>query len=144
MNILRVLRGQNINAACAALALIVGMGCASGPPSQLKAQIIATDTSIVQAEQAGAAQAALPELQQAKDKRARAEAAMNDKEYDDALRLALQAQVDAQFASRKSEAVRAARTAAEVEQSTDTLERETERKLETPEPTDTKRLSVDR
>ena len=144
MNMISAMGSKHIGSACAALALIVGMGCASGPPSQLKAQIVATDTSIAQAEQSGAAQAALPELQQAKDKQAKAQASIKDKDYDEAMQFALQAQVDAQYASRKSEAVRAGRTADEVVRGTDELERESARKLETPEPTDSKRLSSDR
>jgi len=127
MNTLKSIGRQRALSLCAALALTVGMGCASGPPEALKFQLIGTDTSIGQAEQAGAAQSALPELQQAKDKRAKAEAAMHDKKYDVAMNFARQAQLDAQFASRKSEAARANRSASEVTRGTDALEKETDR-----------------
>jgi predicted oxidoreductase len=119
----------------AALAMAVGVGCASDPPQSLKAQLAQTDTSIMQAEQSGAAQAGLPELQQAKDKRAKAQDAVKDRDYDVAMRFAQQAQLDAQFASRKSEAERANRTAAEVRKGHETLREETERNLDQPTTT---------
>lgn len=114
----------------AAVALCVGVGCASDPPQSLKAQLAQTDTSIAQAEQAGAAQSGLTELQQAKDKRAKAQDAVKDHDYDVAMRLAQQAQLDAQYASRKSESERANRTAAEVRKGHETLREETERNLD--------------
>ena len=116
----------------AALAVAVGVGCASDPPQSLKAQLAQTDTSIVQAEQAGAAQGGLPELQQAKDKRARAHELVKKHDYDEAMQYAQQAQLDAQYASRKSEADRANRTASEVRKGHETLREETERNLEQP------------
>jgi len=117
--------------ACAVSAVLVGMGCASKPPQALKDQLARTDSSIQQAEQAGAAQGGLPELQKAKDKRANAQDAMSDHKYDTALQLAQQAQLDAQYASRKSEADRADHSAAEVERGHDALQEETERKTGT-------------
>jgi hypothetical protein len=127
MNIFTSIRKRPALTLCATLSILIGVGCASGPPEALKQQLIGTDTSIGQAEQAGAAQAALPELQKAKDKRGKAQEAMNAKKYDEAMRLAQQAQLDAAYAAQKSEARQADKTAAEVEKATDALERETER-----------------
>lgn len=113
-------------AACAALTL----GCASGPPRELESQFIGTDTSIAQAEQSGAAQGALPELQLAKDKRAQAQQAFDRKEWDLSLQLAKQAQADAIYAARKAQAEQAHKAALEVNRGTESLRTETERNLE--------------
>ena len=112
----------------------------------MKQQLIGTDTSIGQAEQAGAAQSALPELQKAKDKRAKAQEAVNAKKYDDAMRFAKQAQIDAAFAAQTSEAAQANKSAVEVEKATDALERETERNNVESEKAqiESRRLSEDR
>jgi hypothetical protein len=106
---------------------ILAIGCASQPPQALTTQLAKTDTSIQQAEQAGAAENGLVELQQAKDKRAEAQKALRAKDYDVALRLAQQAQVDAQYASQKSEAREAEESAVEVQRANDAVRREAER-----------------
>ena len=113
-------------AACAYLAI----GCASGPPKELETQLVGTDTSIAQAEQSGAAQGALPELQAAKDKRAQAQQAFDKKDWDASLRLAQQAQADATFAAKKSQADQAHKSAVEVDRGTEKLRTETERNLD--------------
>jgi len=100
------------------------MGCASTPPQSLTQQLAKTDASIEQARQAGAAKGGLPELQQAIDKRARAQDALEQHDYDIAMRMAQQAQVDAQYASRKSQADQAIRSATELQRSNETLRTE--------------------
>jgi hypothetical protein len=123
----RSIKSVGIASACIAL---LAIGCASTkPPAALTSQFVGTDTSIAQAEQAGAAQGALPELQSAKDKRASAQQALEEKKYDVAMRLAQQAQVDAQFAARKAQSAQAQKSAEEVDRSTDKLRDETERNL---------------
>jgi hypothetical protein len=112
--------------ACATLML----GCASGPPRELEAQLIGTDTSIAQAEQSGAAVGALPELQGAKDKRARAQQAFDNKDWELSLRLAKQAQADATYAAKKAQADQAHKSALEVDRGTEKLRSETERNLD--------------
>jgi hypothetical protein len=112
--------------ACAAFTV----GCASGPPRELEAQLVGTDTSIAQAEQSGAAVGALPELQGAKDKRARAQEAFDKKDWDLSLRLAKQAQADATYAAKKAQADQAHKAALEVDRGTEKLRSETERNLE--------------
>lgn len=111
---------------CALLAI----GCASGPPRALTSQLASADTSIQQAEQAGAAQGGLVELQQAKDKRAQAQAALHDRKYDLSMQLAQQAQMDAQYASTKAQAKQNMRNAAEADRSNETLREETDRATE--------------
>jgi hypothetical protein len=109
---------------------VLTLGCASGPPRELEAQFIGTDTSIAQAEQSGAAVGALPELQGAKDKRARAQEAFDEKDWDLAMRLAKQAQADATYAAKKAQADQAHKAALEVDKGTEKLRSETERNLE--------------
>jgi hypothetical protein len=106
------------------------LGCASGPPRELEAQLIGTDTSINQAEQSGAAVGALTELQGAKDKRARAQEAFDEKDWELAMRLAKQAQADATYAAKKAQAEQAQKAALEVDKGTEKLRSETERNLE--------------
>jgi len=113
-------------AACA----LIACGCASGPPKTLESQLVGTDTSIAQAEQSGAAKGALPELQAAKDKRAKAQQAFDKKDWDASMRLAQQAQSDATFAAKKAQADQAQKSAVEVDRGTEKLRTETERNLE--------------
>ena len=63
----------------------------------------------------------------AKDKRARAEDDLSHHHYDESMRLAQQAQLDAQFASRKSQADLAMRSASELKRSNDALRSEASR-----------------
>lgn len=118
-------------------AAVVGVSCASEPPRDVMTQFVVTDSSIQEAEQAGAATSALPELQMAKDKRNSAQRAFDDKEYDSAMRLAQQAQMDAVYASRKSQAAESRRSAAEVDRAHETLRREAERPQTDSERSDT-------
>jgi len=111
-----------------ALMSVAMIGCASTPPRALTEQLAKTDASIEQARQAGAASGGLPELQTATDKRARAQEEIEQHHYDIAMHLAQQAQLDAQFASRKSQADKAISSAAELQRSNEALRVEAERK----------------
>lgn len=112
-----------------AMALLVS-ACASKPPEDIPLQLERTQTTISQAEKAGANQSALPELQVAKDKFARAQQAMTAKEYDTAREIAKQAQVDAEFALVKTQAAEAQRAAKEAAESNRTLRQETKHSAE--------------
>jgi hypothetical protein len=109
-------------------------GCATTPPQSLTEQLAKTDASIEQARQAGAAKGGLPELQQAIDKRARAQDALEQRHYDIAMRMAQQAQVDAQYASRKSQADQAIRSATELQRSNEALRNEAQPRALPPVP----------
>lgn len=126
----RAIANHCVQVSACALGAILFAGCASGPPPALKSQLTGTDTSIAQAEQSGAAQGALPELQSAKDKRAKAQDAYGDKKWDLSMQLAQEAQVDAQYAASKSQANKAEKSADEVDRATDRLRDETERNLQ--------------
>jgi len=123
--------------AVATFTTMFALGCASTPPRELTEQIAKTDASIDQARQAGAATGGLPELQMATDKRARAQQELEQHHYDVAMRMAQQAQVDAQYASRKSQADQSIRSAAELQRSNEALRVEAERGAVPAEPATT-------
>jgi chromosome segregation ATPase len=95
--------------------------CASQPKQETITQLAKTESSIQQAEQMGALEGALPELQQARDKLAEAQGALQRKQEGSAIRLAQQAQVDAQYAASKAQAAREQRAASEVKQGVNTV-----------------------
>lgn len=109
------------------MALLCLGGCASNPPENVVAQMTRTETSVEQAEQQGAQQGALKDLQDAKSKLADAREAYNDKDYKLALRLAEQAQLDAQYAAAKAQTAREEQAAADAQKSIETLRREATR-----------------
>jgi hypothetical protein len=86
-------------------ATIVFAACASQPKQETTAQLAKAEGAIREAEQFGAQQGALPDLQQARDKLAEAQHALDKKKEPEAMRLAQQAQVDAQYASAKAQAL---------------------------------------
>lgn len=102
-------------------------GCTTNPPVDVTQQMTRAQTSIAQAEQAGASRGALPELQQAKDKQATAQQALDKGDYERALRLAEEAQLDAQYASAKAQSEQAQAAATEVQDSVKALRQEATR-----------------
>lgn len=111
----------------AVIAFTILSGCSTQPPADVAQQMTRTQTSVAQAEQAGASQGALPELQQAKDKQADAQKAFDKRDFERALHLAQEAQLDAQYAATKSQSAQAQAAAAEVQQSNQTLKQEASR-----------------
>jgi hypothetical protein len=99
-------------------ALPVLVSCTTTPPPV--DQLAAARASAGQAQAAAEADAPL-ELAQAQTKLARAEDAMQRGDYEEARRLAEQAEVDAKLASVLAQDVRAQRDAAEVDRSIDAL-----------------------
>ena len=91
----------------AALALgssMVLAGCAGNPPTE---QYAVTQSAVNSAVSAGGTEFAAVEMKAAQDKFKQAEIAMHDKKYDDARRLAEQAEWDARLAERKAQAAKA-------------------------------------
>ncbi|PUA45515.1 chromosome partitioning protein ParA [Pseudomonas protegens] len=91
----------------AALALGSSMalaGCAGNPPSE---QYAVTQSAVNSAVSAGGTEFAAVEMKSAQDKLKQAEIAMHDKKYDEARRLAEQAEWDARVAERKAQAAKA-------------------------------------
>jgi uncharacterized OsmC-like protein len=108
-------RPSRILAGCALLAL---SGCAN---QALNQQLATTREAVDQARIAGAAEAAPNDFQVAVDKLDRASAAANDRKKDDAMRLAQEAQVDANLARARSDATHARMAAAELAKSNELL-----------------------
>jgi hypothetical protein len=113
------------------LPILVMQACASIHPSEeVTAQMARTEVVIQQANRSGVAVNSLPELQSAKDKYAQAKIAL-DKNSDEgdrqALQLAKQAEVDAQFASAKALAMTQEAAARDAQSGVAALKQEADR-----------------
>jgi Domain of unknown function (DUF4398) len=113
---------------------VVGVGgalllaaCASTPPEPTVA-LKAAEQAIAAADQTRVADAASPELSEAREKLTAAHAAVQDKQMVEAERLAMESRVDAELASAKIEASKAQAVNDEMKRSTDTLTQEMQRK----------------
>jgi hypothetical protein len=117
--------------------LLVMQACAYQRPQDVTAQMARTEAVLEQAQQSGAQEVALTELMQARDKFAEAQRAY-DRESEsgdrEAMRLAKQAEVDAQYASAKAQAKRQQDSAREVEAGVRTLREQAQRSPATPPP----------
>ncbi len=102
------------------------VGCASTPTEPIVA-IKAAEQAISVADQARIADAASPELKEAREKLAAAQRAFDDKRLVDAERLAIESRVDAELASAKVEAAKAKAVNDEIKTSTATLAQEMQR-----------------
>ena len=112
-----------------AVAALLAGGCASkgmAPVSQLATSRVA----VTEAEAAGAREYAALDLLSARDKLNKAEAASREEKYEQARRLAEEAEVDARLAESKARTAKSQRAAAEVQDSINALRRELERKAQ--------------
>jgi len=98
--------------------------CSSPPPDQ---ELQAAELSITNAEKARVADYASPELGEARNKLTAARAAVSAGDMDDAKRLAEQARVNADLATAKAAAAKAAVVNTEMQDSTETLKTEMDR-----------------
>lgn len=122
---------ENIVLAASAALMTFVAGCAHQPSADAVAQVARSQTSIQQAEQAGAGQAALQDLQTARDKLRQAQEALDKKsEKDDlrALHLAQQAELDAQYAAAKAQSSRQREAVQELQRSIESLRQEVSRR----------------
>ncbi|KAF0863135.1 DUF4398 domain-containing protein [Pseudomonas sp. LD120] len=99
------LRGLKLAALALASSMVL-VGCAGNPPSE---QYAVTQSAVNSAVSAGGTEFAAVEMKSAQDKLKQAEIAMHDKKYDEARRLAEQAEWDARVAERKAQAAKAER-----------------------------------
>lgn len=99
---------RRLGLALAAALLVLG-ACATTPPPT--AQMALATAAVSSAAAAGGVELAPAEMALSRDKLRRAQAAMEAKDHDSALRLSQQAQVDAQLAQAKAEAEKARRSA---------------------------------
>jgi hypothetical protein len=97
------LRGLKLAALAIGSSFILA-GCAGNPPSE---QYAVTQSAVNSAVSAGGTEFAAVEMKSAQDKLKQAELAMHDKKYDEARRLAEQAEWDARVAERKAQAAKA-------------------------------------
>ncbi|QLL14575.1 DUF4398 domain-containing protein [Pseudomonas chlororaphis] len=97
------LRGLKLAALVLGSSLVLA-GCAGNPPSE---QYAVTQSAVNSAVSAGGTEFAAVEMKSAQDKLKQAELAMHDKNYDEARRLAEQAEWDARVAERKAQAAKA-------------------------------------
>ena len=118
---------RSVAALLAAGAIVTLGACASpGPPPT--SEMATARATIVQAESAGAAQSAPVELLSARDNVAKADAAVRAKQYEDARRLAVKAEADAEVAVSKARAQKAEQAVAEMNRSNELLRQEIARK----------------
>lgn len=114
----------------AALALgssFVLAGCAGNPPTE---QYAVTQSAVNSAVSAGGTEFAAVEMKAAQDKFKQAEIAMHDKKYDEAKRLAEQAEWDARVAERKAQAAKADKAVQDARQGVQDLREEGMRSAE--------------
>ena len=115
--------------------LLLIQACATYRPSEdVTAQMARTEAILQQADHSGVAVNALPDLQAAKDKYAEAKRSLAKETHDGdrmALQLAKQAEVDAEYASAKSQSTSQVSAAREVQNGTQALKDETTRNATT-------------
>ncbi|MGV8900933.1 MAG: DUF4398 domain-containing protein [Pseudomonas sp.] len=114
------LRGLKLAALALGSSLVLA-GCAGNPPTE---QYAVTQSAVNSAVTAGGPEFAAVEMKSAQDKLKQAEMAMHDKKYDEAKRLAEQAEWDARVAERKAQAAKAERAVKDAHQGVDELREE--------------------
>lgn len=120
------LRGLKL-AALALGASFVLAGCAGNPPSE---QYAVSQSAVNSAVSAGGTEFSAVEMKSAQDKLKQAEIAMQDQKYDEARRLAEQAEWDARVAERKSQAAKAERAVQDARQGVNELREEGMRQVQ--------------
>lgn len=108
------------------LAMMMMAACASMPPPV--AEMAVSAAAVGRAAGAGANEAAPLDMNSAREKMVRADKAMADKNYELALTLAQEAQVDARLAEAKANAARASKAADAVQAQNQALREELARK----------------
>lgn len=116
-------RAASLTALCSVLAIAA---CATTPPEPTVA-MKAAEQAIAAADRTRIADAASPELSEAREKLTAAQAAVQAKNMTQAERLAIESRVDAELASAKNEAAKAKAVNDEIKQSTATLSQEMQR-----------------
>lgn len=115
----------------ALMACLMMTACA-GQPERPEAEMTRARTLIEQAEEHGAQQHAAAELERARGKYRQAESAAEDRELEQARRLAVQAAADAEYAVARASAAEAREAAGELDRTIRTLREESVRRQEAP------------
>lgn len=119
---------QGLGSGLVWIALAVPMAAGCGRSASLaNAKVAQAERAVDEAQQSGAALAVPVELRTAEDKLKAARAAADKREYDEAIRAAEQATVDADYARARSLNERVKRMADEMRKNIQTLRQELER-----------------
>ncbi|WNW11375.1 DUF4398 domain-containing protein [Pseudomonas sp. DTU_2021_1001937_2_SI_NGA_ILE_001] len=119
-------RGLKLAALALGSALVLA-GCAGNPPSE---QYAVTQSAVNSAVSAGGTEYAAVEMKSAQDKLRQADVAMQDHRYDEARRLAEQAEWDARVAERKAQAAKAQKAVQDARQGVNELREESQRQVQ--------------
>jgi hypothetical protein len=117
------LSGWKVVALAVGSALLLA-GCAGNPPN---AQLAVTKSAVNEAVSSGGVEFAAIETKSARDKLRQAELQMQDENYEEAKRLAEQAEWDARVAVRKTQAAKAQKVLKDAEQGIEELRQESMR-----------------
>ncbi|BAP40816.1 DUF4398 domain-containing protein [Pseudomonas sp. 21LCFQ02] len=120
------LRGLKLAALALGSSLVLA-GCAGNPPSE---QYAVTQSAVNSAVSAGGTEFAAVEMKSAQDKLRQADVAMQDHKYDEARRLAEQAEWDARVAERKAQAAKAQKAVQDARQGVNELREESQRQIQ--------------
>ncbi|EPL10846.1 DUF4398 domain-containing protein [Pseudomonas sp. TH05] len=120
------LRGLKLAALALGSSLVLA-GCAGNPPTE---QYAVTQSAVNSAVSAGGTEFAAVEMKSAQDKLKQAEIAMHDKKYDEAKRLAEQAEWDARVAERKAQAAKAEQAVKDSQKGVQELRQESQRTVQ--------------
>lgn len=113
--------------AAVALGGLLLVGCAGNPPNE---QFAVTESAVRSAMSAGATQYAPVDMRAAQEKWKQAELAMQKENYDEARRLAQQAEWDARVAERKAQAAKAQKAVEDAQKGIQELREESMRGLQ--------------
>ena len=113
--------------AAVALGGLLLVGCAGNPPNE---QFAVTESAVRGAMSAGATQYAPVDMRAAQEKWKQAELAMQKENYDEARRLAQQAEWDARVAERKAQAAKAQKAVEDAQKGIQELREESMRGLQ--------------
>ncbi|MCI8212802.1 chromosome partitioning protein ParA [Pseudomonas sp. S25] len=114
------LRGLKLTALALGASFVLA-GCAGNPPTE---QYAVSQSAVNSAVSAGGTEYSAVEMKSAQDKLKQAELAMQEQKYDEARRLAEQAEWDARVAERKSQAAKAERAVQDARQGVNELREE--------------------
>ena len=116
----------NVAAGAICCAATIVAGCASvAPPTE---QMAVSRSAVDNAVSAGGSEYASVEMRSAQEKMARANRAMGKEDYEDARRLAEEAQADARLAEKKAQSAKAEKAASVTREDTRVLREEMDRK----------------
>lgn len=120
---------KHVKYAILALPLFAAAACTSTPPVPNE-QLAVARSALGNAEDAGAREHAVLDLRRAQQKLERAEAARQAEDYEEALHMAEQAEIDARYAAFRARSERASEAVEELERGIAQLRAEVARSLE--------------